>query len=255
MAVEKITEKDLLGKGVMGQAEVPGLTASEMQAAVEQITREVVIPKINELIEYFIESGATKEDLQNLLIEAGSVTSVFGRAGAVRAQKGDYSPDMVGAAEKSHAREHAWDGSDPIVPVNIGAADRSHGHGNITDEGKIGKQNGMMVVTGLDGILEAKNKSEMGFVFAPAKENISGAFTAGDNKIYFGEGITDFIFACDSEKTASCHGWITFGEVGTIELTGFDFLDDADGIASAEEGSRWEFDLAYGCLIIRKRSE
>ncbi|MBQ7874572.1 MAG: hypothetical protein IJ306_05370, partial [Oscillospiraceae bacterium] len=91
MALEKITENDLLGKGVMGQPEVPGLTASEMQAAIEQITREVVIPKINEIIE----QAASKEDLEKLLIEAGAVTSVFGRAGNVRARKGDYTPEMV----------------------------------------------------------------------------------------------------------------------------------------------------------------
>lgn len=255
MALEKIKESDLSGKGVLGQPEVPGLSAEEMQFAVEQITREVVIPKINEVIEYFIAKGATKEDLQNLLIEAGSVSSVFGRAGNVRAQKGDYDAEMVGAAEKEHAREHSRDGSDPIEPVNIGAADRVHAHGNITEGGRIGKQNGMVVVTGLEGLLEAKNKSELGFLFAPAKESISGEFTAEDNRIYFGEGITDFVFSCDAEKTADCHGWVTFGVPGTIELKGFDFVDDADDIASAEEGSRWEFDLEYGCLIIRKRSE
>ena len=255
MAIEKIKESDLSGKGVMGQPEIPGLSASEMQAAVEQITREVVIPKINELIEYFIESGATKEDLQNLLIEAGSVTSVFGRAGAVKAQKGDYSAEMVGAAAEKHASEHGTGGSDPIALEDIGAAKSGHVHGNISTDGKIGKQNGMVVMTGLDGVLEAKGKSELGFVFEAAKENISGEFTAEDNKEYFGEEIGDFIFNCDSEKTAKCHGWVTFGVPGTIEMNGFDFIDDADEMTAATEGSRWEFDLAYGCLIIRKRSE
>ena len=99
MELFKITEGDLFGKGVLGQPEVPGLSAEEMQAAVEEIVREVAIPKINEIIEFLIEHGATQEDLQKLLLEAGSVTSVFGRAGAVKAQKGDYTAEMVGAAE------------------------------------------------------------------------------------------------------------------------------------------------------------
>ena len=37
MAINKITETDLEGKGVVGQPEVPGLPASEMQYKVEQI--------------------------------------------------------------------------------------------------------------------------------------------------------------------------------------------------------------------------
>ena len=35
MSLKKITEADLAGKGVCGQADVPGLTAAEMQAKVE----------------------------------------------------------------------------------------------------------------------------------------------------------------------------------------------------------------------------
>ena len=47
MSLRKITDSDLAGKGVMGQADVPGLTAAEMQAKVEEIVRDVVIPNIN----------------------------------------------------------------------------------------------------------------------------------------------------------------------------------------------------------------
>lgn len=255
MELEKIKESDLEGKGVIGQAEVPGLSALEMQRAVEQIVREIAIPKINEVIEYILGKVATTEDLGNLIIEAGAVTSVFGRAGAVKAQSGDYSAEMVGAAAKKHSAEHASGGSDPITPENIGAANEAHSHGNITSDGKIGNVNGKVIMTGLFGIIEAKEKSEAGFVLSPVTENISGTFTAVNNKIYFGNGISDFIFTCDVEKTASCRGFVTFGTPGTISLNGFDFVDDSDDILSAAEGSRWEFDLSYGCLIIRKRSE
>ena len=47
MALKKITETDLAGKGVCGQADVPGLSAAEMQAMVEEIVRDVVIPAMN----------------------------------------------------------------------------------------------------------------------------------------------------------------------------------------------------------------
>lgn len=51
MAFTRITEDDLQGKGVIGQPEVPGLSALEMQQSVEQIVREVAIPGINRLAE------------------------------------------------------------------------------------------------------------------------------------------------------------------------------------------------------------
>ena len=49
MAFTQITEADLKGKGVIGQPAVPGLSVTEMQKSVEQIAREVIIPKFNAL--------------------------------------------------------------------------------------------------------------------------------------------------------------------------------------------------------------
>ena len=49
MAFTRITDADLGDKGVVGQPEVPGLTALEMQQKVEQIVREVAIPGLNRL--------------------------------------------------------------------------------------------------------------------------------------------------------------------------------------------------------------
>ena len=255
MELEKILDKDLEGKGVVGQPDVPGLTAREMQEKVEEIVRAIAIPKINQIIEYIVGKVATQTDLENLLIEAGSVTSVFGRAGAVQPMKGDYTPEMVGAAAEKHAAQHRADGSDPILVENIGAAKTEHSHGDITFDGKIGDQNGKILVTGLGGKIEAKEKREAGFVLPETIKNITGAFTAENNVFYEGNGISDFVFTCDSGKLASCHGFLSFATPGTISMTGFDFIDDPDKISTAKIGSRWEFDLERGCLLIAKRSE
>ncbi len=255
MELNKITQEEIKEKSVVGMAEVPGLPAEEMQYRIEQLVREIAIPKINEVIEYIVEKVAKNEDLENLLFESGNVTSVFGRAGAVVAKSGDYTPEMVGAAAKSHAKEHEAGGKDPIKAVNIGAAEKEHIHGNITADGKIGNANGMVLMTGIGGKIEAKAKADSGFVLPAEVAAISGEFTAENNKIYFGNDISDFIFNCDSAKTADCRGFVTFGTPGRIELNGFDFVDDSDDIKTAAAGSRWEFDLSYGCLIIRKRSE
>ncbi|MBQ6580226.1 MAG: hypothetical protein IIX33_05320 [Oscillospiraceae bacterium] len=255
MDINKITDEEIRQNSVVGMAEVPGLPAQEMQYRIEQLVREIAIPKINEVIEYIAGKVATQEDLEKLLIDSGSVTSVFGRAGAVVAKSGDYTPEMVGAAAKSHAKEHAAGGKDPIEPVDIGAAEKEHVHGNITADGKIGSANGMVLMTGIGGKVEAKAKADSGFVLPPEVVPVTGEFTAQNNKIYFGNDISDFIFNCDSAKAADCRGFVTFGTPGKIELKGFDFVDDSDDIKTAKAKSRWEFDLSYGCLIIRKRSE
>ena len=67
MTLEKILESDLSGKGVIGQPDVPGLSAKEMQEKVEEIVRSIAIVKINEIIEYLIENGATKDDLEDVV--------------------------------------------------------------------------------------------------------------------------------------------------------------------------------------------
>jgi hypothetical protein len=117
----------------------------EMQKKVEEIVREIAIPKINQVIEYILGEVATQEDLEKLLLESGSVTSVFGRAGNVKAMAGDYNAEMVGAAAVKHAEQHGTNGSDPIIAKEIGAAEEKHFHGNISSEGAIGDQNGKII--------------------------------------------------------------------------------------------------------------
>ena len=255
MELNKITDNDLEGKGVFGQADVPGLSAEDMQKKIEEIVREIAIPKINEVIEYIIQQLATQEDLEKLSVASGAVTSVFGRAGTVKARTGDYTAKMVGAAEETHAAQHFKDGTDPITAEDIGAAKDVHVHGNISNDGKIGDTNGLVLMTGVSGKIEAVAKENSGLVVPPKEKEISGAFTAENNVDYFSDGLSDFVFTCDEDKTASCHGWVTFGAPGNISMTGFDYIDDPDDIKTATAESRWEFDLEKGCLIIRKRSE
>lgn len=49
--VNKITEEDLINKGVIGLPDVPGLTTIEMQKKFDEISRDVIIPRFNELID------------------------------------------------------------------------------------------------------------------------------------------------------------------------------------------------------------
>lgn len=98
----------------MGQADVPGLPAEEMQAKIEEIVRDVVIPFLNENVDILTKYYATKEDIDKAAFDSGSVLSVFGRSGRIVAQRGDYTPEMVGAAALFHGRTHRPGGADDI---------------------------------------------------------------------------------------------------------------------------------------------
>lgn len=52
--MNKITEKDLANRGVKGLPDVPGLTTEEMQRKLEEIAREILVPKVNEIIDNLI---------------------------------------------------------------------------------------------------------------------------------------------------------------------------------------------------------
>lgn len=49
--MNKITDQDLANRGVIGLPDVPGLTTEEMQRKLEEIAREILVPKVNEIIE------------------------------------------------------------------------------------------------------------------------------------------------------------------------------------------------------------
>ena len=68
MVLKKITESDLAGKGVIGMADTPNLSAREMQEKVEEVVRSVVIPFINDNVD----RTASKQDLADAVFSAGS---------------------------------------------------------------------------------------------------------------------------------------------------------------------------------------
>lgn len=51
MAFEKITDTDLVDKGISGLPDVPGLTTTAMQAKFDELSKDVIIPKLNAIVE------------------------------------------------------------------------------------------------------------------------------------------------------------------------------------------------------------
>ena len=51
MSIEKLTDADYNVKGVTGLADTPGLSTLEMQQKLDELSRSVVGPKVNEVID------------------------------------------------------------------------------------------------------------------------------------------------------------------------------------------------------------
>lgn len=240
----KISESDLEGKGVYGQPDVPGLSAEEMQEKVEEIVRSVAITKINEIIDYVLTYGATKDDLDDLIIAAGAVTSVFGRKGRVEPKSGDYTAEMVGAAKNVHAQNHNLNGSDPLDLNAAGIAPISHSHGNITSSGKVGSLSGKVLMTESGGTVAAKSIEDTNLTHKPyviPMEN-AASFSVEENTEYI---LTNIEFLNMVGDGVNAHGFIMFaGTTPTIEVSDFT-ASFGDDITTAAENELWEFSVSH----------
>ena len=74
--LSKITDADLVGKGVTELPNIPGLEYKEMQRKFEEIIRDVVIPKFNAAIEEINSTIYSNPDGANYLTEKSIVTTL-----------------------------------------------------------------------------------------------------------------------------------------------------------------------------------
>lgn len=254
--VNKITESDLEGRGVKGQPDIPGLTAAEMQAKVEEIVREVAIPKINEIIDGYVSS----ETLSQVVLASGSVSSVFGRAGAVAAQTGDYTAEMVGAAAKKHAAQHKKNGTDPLSAEDIGAVP---GTKTVNGEKITYVVDGVIKASGVDtsgGTTSVKSPVsgtdavnlaylQKNYEAKPEEKSATGAVTvtAENNKEYKFTAVTSLSLTVAA--TTDCHGFVTFtGGKPTVTIKGYT-KTGGDDVTKAAAGETWEFDCLAGYIL------
>ena len=79
--MDKITEQDLANRGVKGLPDVPGLTTEEMQRKLEEIAREILIPKVNELVEGLNNANRNLSSVESLgLSQTVTINSHTGRS-------------------------------------------------------------------------------------------------------------------------------------------------------------------------------
>ncbi len=132
MSYKKITESDLLNKGVVGLPDTPELSAFEMQRKFEEVAREVIIPAFNQLVEALIvDLGEiyTKDEVQKAIRD--KVTSI----GAGDMAMYVYDTDGDGIVDRAKKLASAvkignasFDGSKAITAEQMGMAQTVHSH-------------------------------------------------------------------------------------------------------------------------------
>lgn len=100
MAFTKITDEDLLNKGVIGLPDTPGLSTSEMQAKFEQTAREVIVPKFNQLVDDLSNPSAASQigaTGKNRTVQ-GHIDNLENPHNVTAAQVGAYTKSQTDAA-------------------------------------------------------------------------------------------------------------------------------------------------------------
>lgn len=275
-----------------------------MQYKVEQIVREVAIPKINEVVDEFanvdnkmvaleqttrntvneVVSGfgelekdvsdqvsdfkeqlsslsaevdnipntyATKDDVEEIIENNGqAVTSVFGRVGAIAAQKGDYSYDMVGAAPEVHRHVTSditnFPTSMPASDVYSWAKAANKPSYNYSEVGA--EQAGAVALhnespSAHNSLFSAKQNK-------PTAVSASGAIsvTLQDNCEYTYTGVTSLNM---TGTNGEAHGFVTFGSsVSTPSVSCT--ATAGDDIMTAAANQTWEFSCFKNRFIWKK---
>jgi len=107
MALTKITEADLVNKGVVGLPDTPGLSTSEMQEKFDEIALDVIVPKHNTLVDELEDLGVESK------VGSDTITNIRTNADMAIEVSTDGGETYVGTASSGHRIE---DGNGYIYP-------------------------------------------------------------------------------------------------------------------------------------------
>ena len=107
MALTKITEADLVNKGVVGLPDTPQLSTSEMQEKFDEIALDVIVPKHNTLVDELEDLGVESK------VGSDTITNIRTNADMAIEVSTDGGETYVGTASSGHRIE---DGNGYIYP-------------------------------------------------------------------------------------------------------------------------------------------
>lgn len=146
MAFKKISDADLKGKGNIGRPDTPGVTTAEMQRILDELSREVIIPAFNALVDGLNGSGVagdfgaqvpatlpdgTRSTVQDILNALAKQTDDHKRDTAnphkvTAEQAGAYTKVDADGKIRAAVSEHANNKSNPhdVTAEQVGAYDK-----------------------------------------------------------------------------------------------------------------------------------
>lgn len=208
MAFTKITDEDLLNKGVIGLPDTPGLSTSEMQAKFEQTAREVIIPMFNQLV----------DDLSN-----PSAASQIGANGKNRTVQGHIdnleNPHNVTAAQVGAYTKGQTDAAISDRISQIGSADMTQAMYDPT-----GRQRDIFAYADSRGVstythTKMDNVHHFNGSGTSGRVKMTADVEAGDTVMLNGEEVPAYVGAetfADALAGESVTGrWLTFTQDGT----------------------------------------
>lgn len=208
MAFTKITDEDLLNKGVIGLPDTPGLSTSEMQAKFEQTAREVIIPMFNQLVDELLGPSAASQigtKGKNRTVQ-GHIDNLENPHNVTAAQVGAYTKGQTDAAISDRISQ-------------IGSADMTQAMYDPT-----GRQRDIFAYADSRGVSTYKH-TKMDNVHHFSGSGTSGRakmtadVEAGDTVMLNGEEVPAYVGAetfADALAGESVTGrWLTFTQDGT----------------------------------------
>lgn len=164
MAFTKITENDTINKGVMGLPDTPNLSTSEMQAKFEELSNDVIIPKLNNLVDELEAKSA-----------AGNIGATI--PSGINAESENVQAVLNGIAEKAHTHEK----SDAEL---TDAVTKAHEHSNKSVIDKFTEnESGVPLYNGGKMTGDAFKKVKVGDKYITAEDYDTIEIVAGDNVV------------------------------------------------------------------------
>ena len=108
MAFTKITENDTINKGVIGLPDTPNLSTSDMQAKLDELATDVIIPKFNNLVDEIENENASASvgaSVPNGIEAESNVQSVMEALAKKAHTHAKTDEEITGAVELAH--EHS----------------------------------------------------------------------------------------------------------------------------------------------------
>lgn len=142
MAIKILTSADFTDKGVTGLADIPNLSATEMQRKFDEIGREVLTPKLNETIEWTHshENAENPHAITKQQVGLDKVDNTSDAEKPVSEAQAMYAMDLFSQATMlTAAHENNTDNPHGVTAEQIGAATPAFVHdaiATVTGEGE-----------------------------------------------------------------------------------------------------------------------